>query len=244
MKNVVVLILMLFLLAMGKSNEESIQIYRSEHLKIVKLSESTFVHVSYLETNDFGKVACNGMIIVDKGEAIVFDTPTNSEAANELITWLEQTMECKPIAVVATHFHIDCLGSIETFHKAGIPSHASNKTIEFAKVSGYSVPKSGFEDQLELSVGDKTVYNKFFGEGHTQDNIVVYEPVEKVVFGGCLIKSIGAGKGNLEDANVNEWSKTVQKIKTTYPNVEIVIPGHGKVGKSGLFDYTIALFSK
>ena len=182
------------------------------------------------------------MIIVDKGEAIVFDTPTNNEASNELITWLEQTMDLKPIAIVATHFHIDCLGSIDTFHSAGIPSFASRKTIELAKVNGYSVPKNGFEDHLELNVGSKTVINKFFGEGHTQDNVVVYEPYEKVVFGGCLIKSLGAGKGNLEDANVNEWSKTVHKIKTKYPDVEIVIPGHGKVGKSDLFDYTIDLF--
>jgi metallo-beta-lactamase class B len=57
-----------------------------------------------------------------------------------------------------------------------------------------------------------------------------------------LIKAVGAGKGNLEDANVAVWSETVGKLKRTYPEAKIVIPGHGKTGGTELFDYTIKLF--
>ncbi|MCG8322705.1 MAG: hypothetical protein MI921_24605 [Cytophagales bacterium] len=32
-------------------------------------------HKSYLETQDFGEVECNGLIFGSRGEAIVFDTP-------------------------------------------------------------------------------------------------------------------------------------------------------------------------
>ena len=64
------------------------------------------------------------------------------------------------------------------------------------------------------------------------------------MFGGCLVKEIGAGKGNLEDANVSEWSKTIKGVKAKYGNAEIIVPGHGEAGNQGLLDYTIQLFKK
>lgn len=58
------------------------------------------------------------------------------------------------------------------------------------------------------------------------------------MFGGCLIKESGASKGYLGDANVNAWSGTVEKVKTAYSAVKIVVPGHGDYGSSntGLYD--------
>ena len=57
-----------------------------------------------------------------------------------------------------------------------------------------------------------------------------------------MIKEIEATKGYLGDANVGDWSNTVLKIKKQYPNLKIVIPGHGAIGGSELLDYTIQLF--
>lgn len=62
------------------------------------------------------------------------------------------------------------------------------------------------------------------------------------MFGGCLIKELEASKGFLGDANVKEWSNTVEKVKMEYPNVKIVVPGHGEYGDKKLLDYTIKLF--
>ena len=69
-----------------------------------------------------------------------------------------------------------------------------------------------------------------------------YFPDEQILFGGCLVKEIGASKGNLADANTQAWASSVKKIKLLYPNVKIVIPGHGKPGGVELLDYTIGLF--
>jgi len=46
----------------------------------------------------------------------------------------------------------------------------------------------------------------------------------------------------LGDANVSAWSGTVEKVKKEYPNVKIVVPGHGDYGDGRLLDYTIILF--
>lgn len=64
----------------------------------------------------------------------------------------------------------------------------------------------------------------------------------KVLFGGCLVKEVGAEKGNVADANVQEWPLTIAGIKEQHPDIKIVIPGHGKPGGITLLDYTATLF--
>lgn len=218
--------------------------YKSETLTIEKLTEHTLLHISYLNTNDFGKVACNGMIVIDNGEALIFDTPANDNTSKELIDWVENNLNCKVRGVIVTHFHTDCLGGLAEFHNRQIPSYATNKTIALAKSHNWTLPQNGFDVELVTQVGRKKVLNKYFGEGHTQDNIVSFFATEKVLFGGCLIKAIDAGNGNLEDANVNDWSTTVKKIKNEFPKAKLIIPGHGKPGGQELLDYTIKLFEK
>ncbi len=217
--------------------------YESETLLIEQLSENTFRHVSWLESERFGKVACNGMLVKDKGEALVFDTPVSGTVSQELITWIKESLKCEPKGIVVTHFHSDCLGGLAEFHRAGIPSYANNKTIELAKsVDVPTLPQIGFHNFLESKVGNGIVRSEFFGEGHTKDNIVCYFPGDKVLFGGCLLKAMGAGKGNLDDANPDEWSVTVQKIQKKYGDAAIIIPGHGTPGGQELLEYTIELF--
>ncbi len=224
------------------SQREYDPVYESGTLRIEKLTAHTFVHVSYLETEDFGKVACNGMIVVDEGEALVFDTPTSNETSTELINWIENQNGAQIKAVVATHFHEDCLGGLEVFHLRNIPSYALETTRGLAAHKEVAVPQIGFQSHLELNVGKEKVLVGFQGEGHTVDNIIGYFTTEGVLFGGCLVKAIGAGKGNLADANVHEWSNTVQSLKVKYPKIQTVIPGHGDTGGVGLLDYTITLF--
>lgn len=216
--------------------------YSSESLKIEQLSESTFRHVSYLQTNDFGKVACNGMVVIDNNEALVFDTPVNDSDSKELIDWIEKTMNCEVVGVIVTHFHNDCLGGLNEFHQRDIPSYARFNTIELAKRDSTALPQNGFDHYLETKVGRTNVINEYFGEGHTSDNIVSYFSDEKVLFGGCLIKTLNASKGYLGDANTQEWSKTVRAVKNKYGEANVIIPGHGKPGGKELLDYTIELF--
>ncbi|MDN5202721.1 subclass B1 metallo-beta-lactamase [Fulvivirgaceae bacterium BMA10] len=235
----------LFLLALCacKSPTENAVKYESEDLKIKHLTQNTFIHISYLNTNDFGKVPCNGMVVINKGEAIVFDTPSDDVASSELIKWIQTEKKAKIKAVIATHFHIDCLGGLQAFHDNEIPSYANSLTVELAKSINEIIPQNVFAGYLELEVGGKKVISDFLGEGHTKDNVIGYFPDERVLFGGCLIKSNGAGKGNLNDANINDWPKTVKKIKAKYNEVETIIPGHGKPEDAKLLDYTIELFT-
>jgi metallo-beta-lactamase class B len=218
------------------------EVYKSGNLTITQIAKNSFEHTSFLQTHDFGNVPCNGLIVRNGNEVIVFDTPTNDSASEELIKWIKETLYCKINAVIPTHFHDDCLGGLKAFHKNEIPSYAYFKTIEFAKKNNFVIPKNSFRDSLILKVGNENIIAKFFGEGHTKDNVVGYFAGDNIMFGGCLIKELNAGKGYLGDANVADWSATVEKVKKDYPDVKIIVPGHGQYGNKKLLDYTIKLF--
>jgi metallo-beta-lactamase class B len=218
------------------------EVYRSIDLVITQISENSFEHTSFKQTNDFGNVPCNGLIVTNSKEAIVFDTPTNNKGAEELIEWIKETLHCKINAVIPSHFHDDCLGGLKAFDVKNIPSYAYFKTIELAKEQNFVVPSNSFRDSLILKVGTENIIAKFFGEGHTKDNVVGYFPAENILFGGCLIKELDASKGYLGDANIADWSGTVEKVKKEYPYVKIIVPGHGQYGNKKLLGYTIKLF--
>ncbi len=219
------------------------QVVDTNLLKINQLTPSTYLHISYLDGGAlYGKVPCNGVVLVDNGEAIVLDTPVSDSASAALINWIKTELKASIIAVVPTHFHIDCLGGLSEFHKQGIPSYGLKQTVRLAKGNGAEVPQKSFSSNKKFQLGEHKVLCKHFGAGHTQDNVIVYYEPDELLFGGCLIKSVGAGKGNLADADVKQWSKTVANIKGAFPNLSRVVPGHGKPGGIELLDFTIDMF--
>jgi metallo-beta-lactamase class B len=227
-----------------EKQRENSTVYQSEKLIIEKLSEHVYRHISYLDTDDYGKVACNGMLIIHKNKAVIFDTPTDNPSTTELITYIKNSLKSEIRALIPGHFHEDCVGGIQVFEEYNIPIYISEKTAKLLKKSGQPALQRThtFNKQLSIRIGGKTVYANYFGEGHTADNIVGYFPEDQAIFGGCLVKHVGASKGYLGDANTAEWAETVRKVKSEYPKAEIVIPGHGKWGGTELFDYTIDLF--
>lgn len=210
---------------------------------ISQLTENTFVHTSFLQTNDFGKVPCNGLVVRSGSEVVIFDTPTDDAGSKTLMDWIQNTLHAKVKFIIPTHFHNDCLGGLQAFHDHGIQSIANQKTIELAEQNKVVVPKQGLDQQTQLAFGKDQVTVRYFGPGHTEDNVVGFFEKEQVLFGGCLIKELDATKGYLGDAVLGEWSATVTQVKKAYPKLKWVVPGHGKVGDVSLLDYTIQLFS-
>lgn len=216
----------------------------SGDIKFDSIAPNVWIHRSYLNTESFGKVECNGLIYVDDKDAVIIDTPVDDSTSQELINWVSQKLNAKIKALVTTHFHEDCIGGINIFHANKIPSYAYHKTIELAKEKGITPPKTGFQQELIIHLEDNYIQCSYLGAGHTQDNIVVYLPNEKVLFGGCLIKELNANKGYLGDADTLAWSSTIRKVKEQFPDANIIVPGHGQHGDRSLLDYTEKLFEQ
>jgi metallo-beta-lactamase class B len=221
------------------------EIVVTEGLTLIPLNNNIYQHVSDLATTDFGKVKCNGLIYINKKDAIICDTPATEALSEDLLNWMAKNHPNVTIkAVIVNHFHADCLAGLRLFHRAGIKSYAHNLAPELLKLKKDTsqIPQHLFSESLEIKVGNKKVVNYYAGEAHTRDNIITWIPSENIIFGGCMVKSMNATKGNLEDANVKEWSNTIRKIKLKYPDASTIVPGHGDAGGQELLDYTITLF--
>lgn len=135
------------------------------------------------------------------------------------------------------------LGGLLHFMQQGY--HRLRTPLRFGRAREHNktVPQHGFGNAHRFVVGSQHVIAQLIGEGHTSDNVVGYFPAENILFGGCLIKEVGAGKGNLEDANVGAWPATVKQITKEFPDIKLVVPGHGAYGDTALLNYTIELFS-
>lgn len=124
----------------------------------------------------------------------------------------------------------------------GIKSYSYELTRTIARRKGLPIPEFGFDPKIEIIVGQNKVICYHLGEAHTKDGIVIWIPSEKILFGGNGIRNHNGWVGNIGDANLKDWSNTVEKIKDEFGTAKIVIPGHGKHGGTELLDYTIELY--
>lgn len=237
-----VFLMVVCLAPMSQAQAQSPLAYDSPSLKIRQLTDHTYQHVTFIQTEEWGDVGCNGIIYVNKGKAIVFDTPTSDSVSLELIKFITSDLKASIQGVVVNHFHEDCLGGLEAFHKAGIPSYSNKMTNPLAREDHSPSPKRTFKNERTLKVGGELVILYYPGRAHSPDNIVGYIPSEKLLFGGCMVKALGWGRGNLSDATVAEWTTTIASVERRFPLAEIIVPGHGKVGGRELFKFTREMF--
>jgi len=72
--------------------------------------------------------------------------------------------------------------------------------------------------------------------------VVVWFPHQKLLFGGCLVKSVDTNSiGNLADADVAEWPDTIRALWEMFPDVRTVVPGHFGWEKPGTLEHTLEL---
>ncbi len=205
----------------------------SEKLSLTQLNTNTYIH-----TADYS----NGVIYVVNKEAVIISTPSTDDATKELLDWITNSLKAEVKACIVDHWHTDAMEGIDILHEKSIPTYAYTLTKKIAKEKGLDVPKNTFSDSLVFPLGDRKIIARYFGPSHSADDIVVWLPDEKILFGSCGVKGKGGWVGNIADAHLGEWSTTIEKVKVAYPNAKTVVPGHGKHGDTSLLGYTIEMF--
>ncbi len=224
----------------GQSANPIIKI--SDDVEVRQLAEGIWLHTTYYDIEGFENVPANGIIVIDSNEAIMVDLPWTNEQAGLLFDWVTKKQNAIIKKVVPTHWHIDCAGGLAEAHRRKAESFALDKTVELLKANNEPVPMNWFTDKLTLGCGKISVELAYFGPGHTVDNIVAWIPARKIMFGGDLVRTRNARNlGNVTEADIKNWPKTLKKVKETYPEAKIVIPGHGQFGEMDLIDNTINL---
>jgi len=209
----------------------------NEKIEIKQIAKNIYQHISYKEVAPWGKVGATGLIVVNNHNAHIIDTPWTQEETETLISWLKLKNLTLQSAVI-THFHDDASGGIEALYNANIKTYATpltNKLLRAkqSRASSNEITNSTFElvkDTIEIY---------YPGPGHTIDNIVVWLPQNKLLFGGCFLKSLKSKNlGNTQDAFLNDWATSIHNVINQYPQIKIVVPGHGKIGDKNILQHT------
>jgi metallo-beta-lactamase class B len=234
---IVLLLISLKTIGIGQTRMDTIRV--SKDIFLIKLSDHAFMHVSYSDFPGLGRIPCNGLIFIVNHHAFLFDTPVTDSQTGELVSWLKDSMKTRVRGFIPNHWHKDCMGGLGFIKKQGIATYANQRTIDIAKSRGLPVPDHGFEDSLRLELNGKNIECYYFGPAHSLDNIVVWIPSEKILFAGCMVKSLDSKNlGNTADGDLKSYPATIEKLKRKFLSAKIVIPGHGSPGGIELIEHT------
>lgn len=150
----------------------------------------------------------------------------------------------KPVKyVINTHHHSDHSGGNTRFIEvAEIISHKNARAnIEGQKQSNAAPnmkpARITFTDETSVFLGGKEVRARYFGRGHTNGDVVVYFPAQRVLHTGDLMAGVTPLIDYSGGGSIVEWSKTVDGAMAAF-EFDKVIPGHGTVSsRAGLQTY-------
>lgn len=229
----------------AKAQEAYKRIKVSKDIELIQLSANAYMHVSYGELPHYGRFPSNGLLYVNNGEAFLFDTPINDSLTQQLVMWVKDSMHVSIVGFVPNHWHSDCMGGLKYLQGEHIRTYANQRTIDIAKEKHLAVPAQGFNDSLQLMLGDKRISCYYLGAAHSTDNIVVWLAAEKILFAGCMIKSYQARDlGNTVDGDLLAYPKTIDRLLAKFSMAKIVVPGHGDCGGVELIMHTKELTGK
>jgi glyoxylase-like metal-dependent hydrolase (beta-lactamase superfamily II) len=95
-------------------------------------------------------------------------------------------------------------------------------------------PAIVLEDSLTIQEGKQEARILFLGVGHTDGDVVLFLPAQKICFIGDLL--FNKAIPNVQDANIREWMKTLAEVLRL--DADKFIPGHGPIaGKKDVEDF-------
>lgn len=213
-------------------------------IEIIKIDNNVWVYTSYLDYKGV-KTPSNGLVIVTDEGLLLVDTPWNNHQTEALLKIIKERFKQPIVKAIITHAHSDRIGGIEVLKRAHIKTYSTSLTQSQAVKNGYPKPENALESGESTNIGTVSVEIYYPGEGHSKDNSVVWIPSKKILFAGCLVKSLDeSALGGSEDTNFLTWSATLESLKKKFKTAKIVIPGHGDWGDSSLIDHTLKLTNK
>lgn len=216
----------------------------NENLNISHLTSDYYIFTTYKLING-NPFPSNGMYCVTDNGVVMFDTPWDTTQFQSLLDSIASRHNKKVVACIATHFHDDRTAGLEFLKSKGIKTFSSKQTFDLCKEHNEKQAEYYFTNDTTFTFGNHSFQTYYAGEGHTKDNIVIWCSDAKILYGGCLIKSIESnGLGNVADANLIEWATTIKNVIKKYPKPIYVIPGHfGWANNKGL-QHTLKLLKK
>jgi cyclase len=112
--------------------------------------------------------------------------------------------------------------------KAALERQVANSLAYLEQVKEIKVtpPNVTFDRTMTLHRGGREIRIMYLGRGHTDTDVVVYLPKERIVCTGDLMESVVSYMG---DSFPEDWIATLERLKEI--DFDTVMPGHGVVFK-------------
>lgn len=220
MQKIVTIIICLFFSGnlFGQNSESS--------LKISHLTGDFYVFTTfnYYKGN---RIPANGMYLVTNTGVVLFDSPWDTTQFQPLLDSIRIRHDKSVVLCIATHFHEDRTGGLEYYKQQGIKTYTTIQTDELSRRRGMKRAEFLIHRDTVINAGQYAFQTFYPGKGHAPDNIVVWFEKEKVLYGGCLIKSVEDNTlGNLSDASINDYSTTIKNVQRKCKKPKYIITGH------------------
>lgn len=216
----------------------------AQDLKITRVRGDFYVFTTYKEL-DGKPFPSNGMYVVTKTGVLLFDTPWDETQFQPLLDSIWRRHHKKIEACFVTHSHADRTAGLEFLNKNGVKTYSSKRTYDLCVANKEKLPSKYFTLDTTIHLGDFEFEFFYPGEGHTSDNMVIWFPSEKILYGGCFVKSTESKDlGNIADANLKAWPKSIKKVISKFKKPNFVIPGHFGWSDKKSLEHTLKLLEQ
>ena len=196
------------------------------NLKIAHLTGDFYVFTTF-NLYKGARIPANGVYLLTNNGVVMFDSPWDTTQFQPLLDSIRIKHNKNVTLCIATHFHEDRTGGLEYYRQQGIKTYTTKKTDELSKGSGKKRAEFLIDMDTVFTAGQYSFQTYFPGHGHAPDNIVIWFEKEKILYGGCLIKSVeDHDLGNLGDASVNDYATTLKNVQKKCKSPKFVITGH------------------
>lgn len=209
------------------------------------MNSDLWIHVSDDQSDRWGTIPANGMLVLGDDESLLVDTGWKVEQTAKILEFAERELE-KPVRqIVVTHAHADRIGGLRAVTSPEVTVHVQELTAPIVEHLGAPFKISRWVETEKVRIGEHELELYYPGPGHSRDNVVVWMKEAKILFGGCLVKSgKSADLGNREAAVITAWPLSLLKLLDRYGDAELVIPGHGPPGGLNLIHHTLGLLEQ
>jgi metallo-beta-lactamase class B len=213
-------------------------------LKITPLTGDFYIYTTYNSYNG-NQVPANGMYVVTNDGVVMFDTPWDTTQFQPLLDSIQTKHNRKVIMSFATHWHNDKTAGLEYYKQQGIKTYTTILTDELSKKNDMKRAEFLMANDTLFHVGPYTFETFYPGQGHTIDNIVIWFPNEKILYGGCLIKGAhDKSLGYLGDANKTAYANTLQKVQDKFLQPNYIIVAHSDWKNKNSLKHSIKMAKK
>ena len=213
----------------------------SKKLKITHLTGDFYVFTTH-RIYEGSPFPSNGMYVITSAGAVMIDCPWDTTQFQPILDSIEHKHHTKVVMDIATHSHSDRSAGLEFFSQKGIRTYTTTQTDSLSKLKNEKRAKYHLSTDTTFTVGQYSFQILHPGQGHTPDNIVVWFEREKILYGGCLVKSTDSPVlGNLADANVPAWATTIKTLQKKCKNPNYIIPGHQSWKSKKSLEHTLKL---